>query len=109
MCLPLIVNRLELESEKIHALGQHDDAISSVHYSSEASPGLRSHPPFISSDALPFSSQMSSSLVPGIAQSCFWDPRAAIFDDGWALDAPEQTHESCLQMSCAGGQEGGDE
>ena len=34
---PLTIRRLELESEKIHALGQHDDAISSVRYSSEAS------------------------------------------------------------------------
>ncbi|KAN0136648.1 mitotic checkpoint protein BUB3.1 [Lactarius tabidus] len=31
------LRELELESEKIHALGQHDDAISSVRYSSETS------------------------------------------------------------------------
>jgi len=34
---PLTIRRLELESEKIHALGQHDDAISSVCYSNETS------------------------------------------------------------------------
>jgi len=68
---PLTIRRLELESEKIHALGQHDDAISSVCYSNEASCVYLISLPFQSSLTFlsPFFLQIPSSLVPGIVRS----------------------------------------
>ena len=70
----LTVNRLELESEKIHALGQHDDAISSVRYSSEAS----AFASFISiHQALNI---VIDAIITGSWDRTvrFWDPRASI-------------------------------
>ena len=77
MCLSLTVNRLELESEKIHALGQHDDAISSVRYSSEASSSNSSFLSSLAPDVSPF--LFSDAIVTGSWDRTvrFWDPRAA--------------------------------
>ncbi|KAI0297818.1 WD40 repeat-like protein [Multifurca ochricompacta] len=82
------LRELELESEKIHALGQHDDAISSVCYSGEA-----------------------KAIITGSWDRSvrFWDPRAATAQQSShqlperiyfmdTMETPEQTRESSLKF-----------
>ncbi|KAH9061844.1 WD40-repeat-containing domain protein, partial [Lactarius deliciosus] len=103
------MNRLELESEKIHALGQHDDAISSVRYSSETNAIItgswdrtvrfwdpRAPTAQQSSHQLPervyFMDTVGHRLVLALASRLFH-----IFDLR-KMDAPEQTRESSLKF-----------
>ena len=73
MCLQLIVNRLPQNSSRRRFTRLANTMMRCQVFAIRAKPvrrpGLRSHPPFISSDALLFSSQMPSSPVPGIAKS----------------------------------------
>ncbi|KAH9038761.1 WD40-repeat-containing domain protein [Lactarius pseudohatsudake] len=103
------MNRLELESERIHALGQHDDAISSVRYSSETNAIItgswdrtvrfwdpRAPTAQQSSHQLPervyFMDTVGHRLVLALASRLFH-----IFDVR-KMDTPEQTRESSLKF-----------
>ncbi|KAI0278415.1 WD40 repeat-like protein [Russula aff. rugulosa BPL654] len=103
------LRELEFESEKIHALGQHDDAISSVRYSSETNAIItgswdrtvrfwdpRAATSQQSSHQLPervyFMDTVGHRLVLALASRLFY-----IFDVR-KMDAPEQTRESSLKF-----------
>ncbi|KAH9059185.1 WD40 repeat-like protein [Lactarius vividus] len=103
------LRELELESEKIHALGQHDDAISSVRYSSETNAIItgswdrtvrfwdpRAPTAQQSSHQLPervyFMDTVGHRLVLALASRLFH-----IFDLR-KMDTPEQTRESSLKF-----------
>ncbi|KAI9431487.1 WD40 repeat-like protein [Lactarius indigo] len=103
------LRELELESEKIHALGQHDDAISSVRYSSETNAIItgswdrtvrfwdpRAPTAQQSSHQLPervyFMDTVGHRLVLALASRLFH-----IFDVR-KMDTPEQTRESSLKF-----------
>jgi len=103
------LRELELDSEKIHALGQHDDAISSVRYSSEANAIItgswdrtvrfwdpRAASSQQSSHQLPervyFMDTVGHRLVLALASRLFY-----IFDVR-KMGAPEQTRESSLKF-----------
>lgn len=103
------LRELELGSEKIHALGQHDDAISSVRYSSETNAVItgswdrtvrfwdpRASTAQQSSQQLPervyFMDTVGHRLVVALASRLFH-----IFDVR-KMDTPEQTRESSLKF-----------
>ncbi|KAI0287356.1 WD40 repeat-like protein [Russula brevipes] len=103
------LRQLELQSEKIHALGQHDDAISSVRYSSETNAIItgswdrtvrfwdpRAAGAQQSSRQVPervyFMDTVGHRLVVALASRLFH-----IFDVR-NMDAPEQTRESSLKF-----------
>ncbi|KAI9447214.1 WD40 repeat-like protein [Lactarius psammicola] len=103
------LRELELEPEKIHALGQHDDAISSVRYSSETNAIItgswdrtvrfwdpRASTAQQSSHQLPervyFMDTVGHRLVLALASRLFH-----IFDLR-KMDTPEQTRESSLKF-----------
>ncbi|KAF8266363.1 WD40 repeat-like protein [Lactarius quietus] len=84
------------KSEKIHALGQHDDAISSVRYSSETNAIVTGSWDRTSSQQLPervyFMDTVGHRLVVALASRLFH-----IFDVR-KMDTPEQTRESSLKF-----------
>ncbi|KAI0261891.1 WD40 repeat-like protein [Gloeopeniophorella convolvens] len=103
------LRELEIETEKIHALGQHDDAISSVRFSSQANAIItgswdrtvrfwdpRASTTQQSSHQLPervyFMDVTGNRLVIALASRLFH-----IFDIR-KMDAPEQTRESSLKF-----------
>ncbi|KAH9979138.1 WD40 repeat-like protein [Russula compacta] len=103
------LRELELETEKIHAVGQHDDAISSVRYSSEANAIItgswdrtvrfwdpRAATAQQSSHGLPervyFMDVVGHRVVVALASRLFH-----IFDVR-KMDTPEQTRESSLKF-----------